>query len=86
MRHTQKPALRHEVCAVCERIDDVFRTGDDLDVVDPCDPDRYKTCVGCAATVPYQIRRTKSYQSRWDECNAARCYDEMMRLRALLES
>ena len=47
----------------------------------PEDPDRFKICVCCYEEVPYSIRRTKSYQRRWDERNAINMWEEIQFLR-----
>jgi hypothetical protein len=68
-------------CTVCLVGELASARRDEMDVVDPSDPDRYIYCVSCQAKVPYIVRRTKSYQRRWDEANAEILFAEVLYLR-----
>ena len=76
--------LRHEyTCHVCER--NTLPALNNRDHSDPSDPDRYKWCVFCHHTVPYAIRRKKSYQRRWDKENEETLYQTVLSLREEIE-
>ena len=70
-------------CWVCEQA--TLPAPNDRDHGDPSDPNRYKFCVACSDKVPFSIRRTKSYQRRWDEENAKNLYSEVMFLREQIQ-
>lgn len=40
-------------------------------------PDRYHTCIVCEKTVPYSVRRLKTYQKRWDEENVKMLWEKI---------
>ena len=67
------------VCPVCKR-QTLPCSWRNEPIQDPEDPDRFKVCLFCREKVPFSIRRTKSYQVRWDKLNARELWRELQYL------